>query len=32
LMGNVDTPLANLPMETLVPAKGELGKILKRYR
>jgi hypothetical protein len=32
LMGNVDTPLANLPMESLVPAKGELEKILKRYR
>jgi 2-oxoglutarate ferredoxin oxidoreductase subunit beta len=32
LMGNVDTPLANLPMESLVPANGELEKIQKRYR
>jgi 2-oxoglutarate ferredoxin oxidoreductase subunit beta len=32
LMGNVDTPLANLPMESLVPPKGELDQILKRYR
>lgn len=32
LMGNVDTPLANLPMQSLRPAKGELEKILKRYR
>ena len=32
LMGNVDTPLASLPMESLVPSKGELDRILKRYR
>ena len=32
LMGNVDTPLAHLPLDTLRPAKGELQKILKRYR
>jgi 2-oxoglutarate ferredoxin oxidoreductase subunit beta len=32
LMGNVDTPLANLPMESLVPSKGELDQILRRYR
>jgi len=32
LMGNVDTPLANLPMASLLPPKGELDKILKRYR
>ena len=32
LMGNVDTPLAHLPLETLRPAKGELHKILNRYR
>jgi hypothetical protein len=32
LMGNVDTPLANLPMESVVPSKGELDKILKPYR
>ena len=32
LMGNTDTPLAQLPLETLHPGKAELGKILKRYR
>ena len=32
LMGNVDTPLAELPMQTLVPEKEELEKIMKRYR
>ena len=31
LMGNVDTPLAHLPLDTLHPGKKELGKILKRY-
>ena len=32
LMGNVDTPFAELPMESLRPPEGELEKILKRYR
>ena len=32
LMGNVDTPFAELPMEALRPPKGELAKILKPYR
>jgi 2-oxoglutarate ferredoxin oxidoreductase subunit beta len=32
LMGNVDTPFAELPMESLRPPQGELEKILKRYR
>ena len=32
LMGNVDTPFAELPMESLRPPKGELDNILKRYR
>jgi 2-oxoglutarate ferredoxin oxidoreductase subunit beta len=32
LMGNIDTPLVDLPMQSLRPAKGELEKILKRYR
>ena len=32
LMGNVDTPLAQLPVETLHPGKSELRKILSRYR
>jgi hypothetical protein len=32
LMGNVDTPLAHLPLDTLRPAKGELKKILNRFR
>ena len=31
LMGNVDTPLAHLPLDTLHPGKEELSKILKRY-
>ena len=32
LMGNVDTPLAHLPLDTLRPGKGELKKILSGYR
>ena len=32
LMGNVDTPLAHLPLETLHPGDKELKKILGRYR
>lgn len=32
LMGNVDTPLAELPLNTLHPGKKELKKILSRYR
>ncbi len=32
LMGNVDTPLAQLPLDTLHPGKQELKKILSRYR
>ena len=32
LMGNVDTPFAELPMESLRPPKGELENILRRYR
>jgi len=32
LMGNVDTPLAGLPLNTLHPGKKELKKILSRYR
>ena len=32
LMGNVDTPFAELPMDSLRPPKGELDNILKRYR
>ena len=32
LMGNVDTPLSELPLETLHPGSSELGKILSRYR
>ena len=32
LMGNVDTPLAQLPLDTLNPGKQELKKILSRYR
>ena len=32
LMGNVDAPLANLPMDSLVPSSGELERILKPYR
>ncbi len=31
LMGNVDTPLSKLPLESLHPGAGELRKILKRY-
>ena len=31
LMGNVDTPLSELPLDTLHPGKEELGKILSRY-
>jgi 2-oxoglutarate ferredoxin oxidoreductase subunit beta len=32
LMGNVDTPLAQLPLESLHPGKAELARILSRYR
>ena len=32
LMGNVDEPLAAVPMKTLVPKKGELEKLMKQYR
>ena len=32
LMGNVDTPLAELPLDGLHPGAGELKKILGRYR
>ncbi len=32
LMGNVDTPLAELPLESLHPGNDELKKILSRYR
>ena len=32
LMGNVDTPFADLPMDSLRPPEGELENILKRYR
>lgn len=32
LMGNVDTPLSQLPLETLNPGNKELKKILSRYR
>ena len=32
LMGNVDTPLAELPLDGLTPPAGELAHILKRYR
>ncbi len=31
LMGNVDTPLAQLPLDSLQPGAGELKKILARY-
>ncbi|MDJ0940285.1 MAG: 2-oxoacid:ferredoxin oxidoreductase subunit beta [Woeseiaceae bacterium] len=31
LMGNVDTPLAELPLDSLNPGSTELRKILKRY-
>jgi 2-oxoglutarate ferredoxin oxidoreductase subunit beta len=32
LMGNVETPLSQLPLSTLHPGKKELKKILNRYR
>ena len=32
LMGNVDTPLAQLPLESLRPSKTELHKLLGRYK
>ncbi|MDJ0812657.1 MAG: 2-oxoacid:ferredoxin oxidoreductase subunit beta [Woeseiaceae bacterium] len=32
LMGNIDTPLAQYPLEKLHPGKAELKKILARYR
>ena len=32
LMGNVEEPLAGLPMDKLVPSRAELDKILGRYR
>ena len=32
LMGNVEEPLASLPMDELVPSKAELDKVLSRYR
>lgn len=32
LMGNTDTPLSELPLDTLHPGKEELKKILNRYR
>jgi 2-oxoglutarate ferredoxin oxidoreductase subunit beta len=32
LMGNVETPLSQLPIETLNPGSKELKKILSRYR
>jgi 2-oxoglutarate ferredoxin oxidoreductase subunit beta len=32
LMGNVDTPLSELPLESLRPPKGELERILRGYR
>lgn len=32
LMGNVDTPLAQLPYEGLQPGSEELKKIQRRYR
>ena len=31
-MGNTDTPLSQLPLESLHPGREELHKILKRYR
>ena len=31
LMGNVDTPLSKLPLDTLHPGKNELKKILSNY-
>jgi len=32
LMGNVDTPLAELPLDDLRPPQGALADIMKRYR
>ena len=32
LMGNVDTPLARLPLDSLRPPRGELRRILRGYR
>lgn len=32
LMNNIDTPLSQLPLETLHPGKKELRKLLQRYR
>jgi 2-oxoglutarate/2-oxoacid ferredoxin oxidoreductase subunit beta len=32
LMGNTDTPLSQLPLDSLHPGEAELKKILKRYR
>jgi len=32
LMGNIDTPLSQYPLEKLHPGKAELKKILSRYR
>ena len=32
LMGNVDTPLAELALESLNPGAAELKKLLSRYR
>ena len=32
LMNNIDTPLSQLPLETLHPGKKELHKLLQRYR
>ena len=32
LMGNIDTPLSEVPLDTLHPGQDELKKILSRYR
>lgn len=32
VMGTVDTPLRQLPLDKLHPGKAELGKIMQRYR
>ena len=32
LMGNIDTPLSEIPLDTLHPGQDELKKILSRYR
>ena len=32
LMGNIDTPLSEVPLDTLHPGNKELKKILSRYR